>query len=109
MPCHVARGSDAVMEFDFTPSALANDLTPTVWATVLGLPVNYPLPPANLDSCSNLVGTQCPVPAGQRTTLVFRFPVNPLYPPIGVAVQLTLRNHLNNVVTCFSVDIQVTN
>lgn len=108
MPCTIQRGTDAVMELDFTPANNANNLTPSVIATVLGLPVIYPLPDHVTNSCSHLLhGARCPVPANQRTTLLFRFPVNAAYPPIAVAVQLTVRDHLRRTVACFSVDIQV--
>lgn len=108
MPCPIQRGNDAVMEIEFTPANNANNLTPSVIATVGGLPVLYPLPDTVTNSCAHLLhGRHCPVPANQRTTLLFRFPVNPIYPPIAVTVQLTLRDHLRRVVSCFSVDIQV--
>lgn len=107
MPCAVRRGNDAVMQFDFTSPVTAYNLTPQITAIVFGLPVNYPLPAHLLYSCGSLVGTSCPVWPGEFRTLGFRFPVNSSYPPIPVAVQLTLRAHDNSIVSCFGVDISV--
>lgn len=107
MPCTVRRGTNALMDLDFTVPLTATALRPVVFATVLGATIEYPLPDHLQNACNHIGPVQCPLAAGATTTCNFVFAVNPIYPPITVGVEINLLNHDNVAVTCFIMDIAV--
>lgn len=107
MPCVVRRGNDALMDLDFTAPVHATSLRPTVFASVLGATIQYPLPDHLQEACNHVYPNLCPLAAGTTTTYSFVFSVNSSYPPITVGVQVNLLNQNDEVVACFEVDIAV--
>lgn len=106
-PCDVFQGSDAVMQIDFRAPALANTLRPVVMATALGATIEYQLNPIFHNACNHLTGASCPLAANEDVTYNFTFGVTTFYPPIPVAVELSLYNHNGETVFCSIIDIHV--
>lgn len=107
-PCNIFQGFDAIMQIDFRAPALANTLRPVVMATALGVTIEYPLDPSFNDACNHLIGGSfCPLAANEDATYNFVFHVASYYPPIAVAVELSLIDHAGNHVFCSVIDIHV--
>lgn len=67
-------------------------LTPVATAFLLGIGINYELPPEILRGCDHIVDASCPIPAGTTVTYNFELPVSANYPavrnmPVEVALQ----------------------
>ncbi|KAG4074456.1 hypothetical protein HA402_015745 [Bradysia odoriphaga] len=107
MPCTVRRGTEAIMDLEFTTPVSSNTLRPVVFASVLGATIEYPLPDHLQNACNHIRPNGCPLAAGTTTSYNFVFAVNPLYPPVTVGVEVNLLNQDNVAVTCFIVDIAV--
>lgn len=107
-PCDIFQGSDAVMQIDFRAPALANTLRPVVMATALGATIEYQLNPIFHNACNHLAGgSSCPIAANEDVTYNFVFGVTAFYPPIPVAVELSLINHAGDHVFCTIIDVHV--
>lgn len=107
-PCDIFQGFDAIMQIDFRAPALANTLRPVVMATALGVTIEYPLDPSFNNACNHLIGgSSCPLAAAEDATYNFVFGVDTYYPPIAVAVELSLIDHAGSHVFCTVIDIHV--
>lgn len=107
-PCDVFQGADAVMQIDFRAAALHNTLRPVVMATALGATIEYQLNPVFHNACNHLApGSSCPLSLNEDVTYNFVFGVTTFYPPIPVAVELSLIDHAGATVFCTIIDIHV--
>lgn len=107
-PCDIFQGSDAVMQIDFRAPSIAMTLRPVVLATALGVTIEYPLDPSFHNACNHLIGgSSCPLEANEDATYNFVFGVETYYPPIAVAVELSLIDHVGEHVFCSVIDIHV--
>ncbi|XP_058812963.1 NPC intracellular cholesterol transporter 2-like [Topomyia yanbarensis] len=107
LPCKLSRGQEAVVYVDFRPASDASALRPSVFATVLGVTVPFSLPEDWQNACDWLVGTRCPLTAGEDVMYVLRLPVQKTYPPVAVDVELRLIDQAEQVVSCFVVSAKV--
>lgn len=106
-PCNVVQGNTANMQVDFRAPHAATGLRPVVFATALGQTIQYQLEPQFHNACNHLIGTSCPLSAGEDATYRFAFHVTPIYPPIRVLVELSLVDHANRPQFCTVIPIHV--
>lgn len=107
-PCDILQGFDAIMQIDFRAPAAANTLRPVVMATALGVTIEYPLDISYQNACNHLIeGSSCPLAANEDSTYKFVFRIETYFPPIAVAVELSLIDHDDNHVFCSVIDIHV--
>lgn len=107
-PCNVLQGSDAIMHVDFRAASGATTLRPVVFATALGATIEYQLNPQFHTACNHLIGgSSCPLAVNEDATYNFVFGVTIFYPPIPVAVELSLVNQAGETVFCTIIDIHV--
>lgn len=95
------------MQVDFRAVLGADTLRPQVFATALGTTIEYQLAPEFHNACNHLIFGSCPLAVNEDATYHFVFGVTTIYPPIPVAVELTLIDHANRVSFCAVVDIHV--
>jgi len=106
-PCDIPQGQNADMQVAFRSLNQANTLRPVVMAIALGLTIEYVLPDEHQNACNHLLQGSCPLSASEDAIYHFIFHVEDVYPPIPVTVELRLVDHMNRVVFCVVIDIQV--
>lgn len=119
MPCNVVRGSNAIMDLDFTVGG--NFLLyllklifkfyffqiNKIVAYALGQIVDYPLPDEINKVCNNLGTSQCPLDPTEEATWNFIFSIGYEYPLIELVIEVNLLDQSDNYVSCFKLDAQV--
>ncbi|XP_014232328.1 protein NPC2 homolog [Trichogramma pretiosum] len=98
-PCKLRRGTNVSAEWDFTVNADTKHLTPRVRATTLGMTVNFPFP--QKDACETLIGTSCPLIAGDNVTYKLTMPVARYYPQVSISIEFAFLDDAGQVAVCF--------
>jgi len=106
-PCDVFQGSNASMIVDFRALQSSVTLRPRVFATALGVTIEYTLPIEHQNACNHLTTGSCPLSANEDITYGFVFPITSVYPPIPVTVEITLHGDNDHHVFCAIADIHV--
>ncbi|XP_065341783.1 NPC intracellular cholesterol transporter 2-like [Cloeon dipterum] len=108
LPCDFVHGTDLVNEVTFTSGIDADNLTPKVYVTTLGLVIDYPLP--NQDVCADLIFGGCPLVAGDVATYKLTMPILNEYPLVSMTIEFSILDGITSeTLTCFEVDGQVVN
>lgn len=97
------------MDIDFRAKNGAQELRPVVYATVLGITLEYPLETDFQDACKHLDGSQCPLSENEDVTYNFKFPIASYLPTVRVAVELSLIDEDKETVFCTIIDARVRN
>ncbi|ETN60795.1 Niemann-Pick Type C-2 [Anopheles darlingi] len=106
-PCDLVRGSDAVMDMDFTAPFAAASLRTEVIATALGATAPFELPPDRAAACNWLQNTHCPVSAHEDITYRLSMPVLLVYPRISLTLEINLVDENRQSLACFVLDARV--
>ncbi|EAA04248.1 NPC intracellular cholesterol transporter 2-like [Anopheles arabiensis] len=106
-PCDLVRGSDAIMDMDFTAPFAAANLRTQVVATALGVTAPFELPADRAAACNWLLNTQCPVSANEDITYRLSMPVLLVYPRVSLTVEIDLVDDAGQSLACFELDARV--
>jgi len=98
--CPLIRGSEMYAEIGFTSPAGSSTLRPRVFATSFGFTFEYILPDHQANACDNLVGTNCPVDAGEDIFWSFEMPVSLEYPITEMILEIIIENADSEIETC---------
>ncbi|XP_059610955.1 NPC intracellular cholesterol transporter 2-like [Phlebotomus argentipes] len=106
-PCDILLGEEALMNVIFTAPHDIERFTPHTVAFLGPLPVPYPLPPEVQNyACENLVGAECPIPAGTVVNYLFRLAVSNNYPVLSnLGIELTLTDQSGQGIICTRIPI----
>ncbi|XP_035907732.1 NPC intracellular cholesterol transporter 2-like [Anopheles stephensi] len=106
-PCDLVRGSDAIMDMDFTAPFAADTLRTEVVATALGVTAPFELPADRAAACNWLLNAQCPVSANEDITYRLSMPVLLIYPRVSLTVEINLVDDAGQSLACFLLDARV--
>uniref|UniRef100_A0A182S5S7 MD-2-related lipid-recognition domain-containing protein n=1 Tax=Anopheles maculatus TaxID=74869 RepID=A0A182S5S7_9DIPT len=106
-PCDLVRGSDAIMDMDFTAPFAADNLRTEVVATALGVTAPFELPADRAAACNWLLNAQCPVSVNEDITYRLSMPVLLIYPRVSLIVEINLVDDAGQSLACFLLDARV--
>uniref|UniRef100_A0A182NJY2 MD-2-related lipid-recognition domain-containing protein n=1 Tax=Anopheles dirus TaxID=7168 RepID=A0A182NJY2_9DIPT len=106
-PCDLVRGTDAIMDMDFTAPFAAANLRTEVMATALGVTAPFELPADRAAACNWLLNAQCPVSANEDITYRLSMPVLLIYPRVSLTVEINLVDDDGQSLACFMLDARV--
>uniref|UniRef100_A0A182KGL4 MD-2-related lipid-recognition domain-containing protein n=1 Tax=Anopheles christyi TaxID=43041 RepID=A0A182KGL4_9DIPT len=106
-PCDLVRGSDAIMDMDFTAPFAAANLRTEVVATALGVTAPFELPADRAAACNWLQDAQCPVSANEDITYRLSMPVLLIYPRVSLTVEINVVDDAGQSLVCFELDARV--
>ncbi|XP_052873558.1 NPC intracellular cholesterol transporter 2-like [Anopheles cruzii] len=106
-PCDLVRGTDAIMEMDFTAPFAATNLRTEVTATALGVTAPFELPADRAAACNWLQNTQCPVSANEDITYRLQMPVLIIYPRVSLILEVNLVDENLRSLACFVLQARV--
>ncbi|KFB35565.1 AGAP007197-PA-like protein [Anopheles sinensis] len=106
-PCDLVRGSDAIMDMDFTAPFAAVSLHTRVVATALGVTAPFDLPADRAAACNWLLNAECPVSANEDITYRLSMPVLLIYPRVSLSIEIDLVDPNGQSLACFILDARV--
>ncbi|OXA52534.1 ecdysteroid-regulated 16 kDa protein [Folsomia candida] len=111
-PCKLRKGSEATIEFDFTPDKTYEKLTTQVFGGI-GI-VRVPFREVHgMDACKDIKRKSdgkkgCPIEPNEVYTYSNSFPILKSYPAVSVSVQYGLNDNKTPVV-CFTLPAKISN
>ncbi|XP_012937693.1 NPC intracellular cholesterol transporter 2 [Aplysia californica] len=102
IPCKFERGKNVTISMKLTPNSAVSKAKTKVYGVIAGVEIPFPL--ADENACHDMT---CPLVSGTAVTYGNYVNVLKAYPPTNVYVKWELQTETGDMITCFTIPVQI--